>query len=113
LFGEQLYWLPSGNGRLSNADLVGLKTPRPGLHLGTVRKGRFEPSHALALTLDPQNVKLVHDVTADSADVVAYLRGETLMVESADRLHGWTLITVDGLAIGWGKASSGMIKNHY
>ena len=27
--------------------------------------------------------------------------------------NGWTLITVDGYSIGWGKAVKGQIKNHY
>ena len=29
---------------------------RPGLHLGTLKKNRFEPSHALALALRPDQV---------------------------------------------------------
>ena len=30
-----------------------------------------------------------------------------------DVSDGWTLITVDGYSIGWGKAVKGQIKNHY
>lgn len=43
-FGEQLYLAPA-----ETPSLRGLKVLRPGLHLGTVKKNRFEPSHALAL----------------------------------------------------------------
>ena len=32
-------------------DLAGLKIVRPGLHMGTMKKNRFEPSHALALSM--------------------------------------------------------------
>ena len=32
---------------------------------------------------------------------------------NADVSDGWTLITVDGYSIGWGKAVKGQIKNHY
>jgi NOL1/NOP2/fmu family ribosome biogenesis protein len=39
-----------------------------------------------------------------------YLRGEEL---DADVEKGWILITVNGLSLGWGKASQGRIKNHY
>ena len=47
MFGEQLYAMPE------IADLKGLKVLRAGLHLGTLRKGRFEPSHALPWRLKP------------------------------------------------------------
>ena len=43
MFGDQLYLLPG-----EMPDLKGLKVLRPGLHMGTVKKNRFEPSHALA-----------------------------------------------------------------
>jgi NOL1/NOP2/fmu family ribosome biogenesis protein len=26
--------------------------------------------------------------------------------------RGWTLVTTDGLPLGWGKASGGQLKNH-
>jgi len=111
LFGEQLYWLPTGSGMLNSAMLTGLKTPRPGLHLGTVRKNRFEPSHALALAIRREDALVSVDYAADSVEAAAYWRGETLSVP-AD-LKGWTLVTVDGFPLGWGKASGGMLKNHY
>jgi len=111
LFGEQLYLLPSGGSKLSSAMLGGLKTPRPGLHLGTVRKNRFEPSHALALAMRREDAALSLDYAADSAEIAAYWRGETLQVPV--ELKGWVLVTVDGFPLGWGKASSGVLKNHY
>ena len=46
LFGENLYLVPE-----QMPDLKGLRVLRPGLHLGTAKKDRFEPSHALALFL--------------------------------------------------------------
>ena len=48
LFGEQLYALHG-----DCPDLSGLTVMRAGLHLGTIKKGRFEPSHALALAITP------------------------------------------------------------
>lgn len=45
-FGDQLYLAPKGM-----PSVKGLKVLRPGLHLGTVKKNRMEPSHALALAL--------------------------------------------------------------
>ena len=28
-------------------------------------------------------------------------------------VSGWCVVSVDGLVIGWGKGSGGVIKNHY
>ncbi len=73
LYGEQLYLLPEEIGRLD-----GLKILRPGLHLGTVRKGRFEPSHALALYSSARSVIRRCDLSGSGREILAYLRGETV-----------------------------------
>lgn len=104
-FGEQLYLAPE-----NMPSTKGLKVLRPGLHLGTMKKNWFEPSHALALALRPEDVLHSHDMTGNSQDVRAYLNGQTLQ---ADGEKGWYLMTVDGYSIGWGKLAGGMIKNHY
>ena len=44
LFGQSLYWVPE-----EMPELARLKVLRPGLELGEIKKGRFEPAHALAL----------------------------------------------------------------
>ena len=105
MYGEQLYVTPKGA-----PSLAGLKVLRPGLHLGTVRKGRFEPSHALALTLSASQASHVWNLPADSPQMEAYLTGAALTAEGE---KGWYLITVDGYAIGWGKLSGNTMKNHY
>ena len=89
----------------------GLKVLRPGLHLGTFKKNRFEPAHALALYLRPEHVKRQADLPCLSQEAERYLRGEALMVGGAE--DGWTLVTVDGYSLGWGKAAKGVLKNHY
>ena len=104
-FGEQLYLIPEGM-----PEWKGYKVLRPGLHLGTMKKNRFEPSHALALTLKPADVKNTFMVPADSREIRAYLNGQTLNAEGE---KGWYLMTVDGYSIGWGKLAGGVIKNHY
>lgn len=91
-------------------DLSGLHVLRTGLQLGEVRKGRFEPAHALALALGPGQARQVHNLAADSDAVHAYLRGEAL---PASGESGWTLMTMDGFPLGWAKASGGLLKNHY
>ena len=104
-FGDQLYRMPEGMPSIRN-----LKVLRPGLHLGTLKKNRFEPSHALALALRPDQVKHVCNLESDDPQVKAYLNGQTL---NMDGEKGWYLVTVDGYSIGWGKLAGGILKNHY
>jgi len=103
--GEWLYQPPAGS-----APLAGLHVLRAGLQLGRARNDRFEPAHALALTLRPALVRQTCDLPADSPATLAYLRGETL---PASGQKGWTLVTVDGFPLGWARAADGVLKNHY
>lgn len=105
LFGEQLYLIPQGMPALH-----GLKVMRPGLHLGTVKKDRFEPSHALALYLREQDVKHVMPLQSSMTEVSAFINGQTLQYEGE---KGWYLISVDGYSLGWGKLAGTIMKNHY
>ena len=105
LFGEQLYAVPE-----NMPSLKGLKVLRPGLHLGTIKKKRFEPSHALALSLKKEEVLRSWNLESGSREVKQYLSGQTF---NADGEKGWYLILVDGYSIGWGKLAGGIMKNHY
>lgn len=104
-FGSNLYLVPAGM-----VSFQGLKTERPGLHLGVKKKGRFEPSHALALAIKPAAVKRSVNFSADSPEIAGFLRGMTLPAED---MQGWCLVTADGYSLGWGKAGGGICKNHY
>lgn len=104
-FGDQIYLLPEGM-----PSLHGLKVLRPGLHLGTLKKERFEPSHALALFLKPQQAKRVMNLSAKEPQAAAFIQGQTLNYEGE---KGWYLVTVDGYSLGWGKLAGQVMKNHY
>lgn len=104
-FGDQLYLAPE-----ETPELRGLKVLRPGLHLGTFKKNRFEPSHALALSLSPGEVKYRYDFSSEGEGIHAYLTGQTFPAEGE---KGWYLITVDSYSIGWGKLTGNIMKNHY
>ncbi|AIQ57779.1 RsmB/NOP family class I SAM-dependent RNA methyltransferase [Paenibacillus borealis] len=111
LFGESLYLLPETfNERLHSGILDGLKVPRAGLHIAHLKKNRIEPAHALAMALRPDQAARNYNMPAGGPEIQAWLRGESLPVPAS--LHGWTLVSVDGLSVGWGKASSGQLKNH-
>lgn len=88
--------------------LLGVPLVRSGLWLGTLHPGRFTPSHALALHLSPDRCRLTEPLDAESA--ARYLAGEPLTRSGEP---GWVLMTFDGFALGWGKRSGDVIKNHY
>ncbi|MBQ8797132.1 MAG: RsmB/NOP family class I SAM-dependent RNA methyltransferase [Oscillospiraceae bacterium] len=102
LFGRSLYWAPT-----EMPDLRGVKVLRPGLELGEVKKDRFEPAHALALWL--RETAVTQNLSADSAEICAYMHGETIPTDHS----GWCLVQVDGYSIGWGKGDGKILKNHY
>ena len=76
----------------------------------TIKKNRFEPSHALALALSPSEVKHVSFLSLSDMTVASYLNGQTFPAEGE---KGWYLICVDGFSLGWGKLAGGIMKNHY
>lgn len=104
-FGENIYLAPE-----ELPCLKGLKVLRPGLQLGTCKKNRFEPSHALALALNPEEVVHVYHLSSEDSVCAAYLNGQTFPAEGE---KGWYLICVDGFSLGWGKLAGGTMKNHY
>ena len=101
-FGQSLYWAP-----MELPELNRLKVLRPGLELGTERKGRFEPAHALALWL--KTCAVTESFPPESPEMKAYLHGD--VVPSGKK--GWCLIQAGGYAIGWGKGDGSVLKNHY
>lgn len=102
-FGDQLYLVPE-----KTPSLKGLKVLRPGLHLGTLKKNRFEPAHGLALALSPREVTYSMDLSIENA--ARYLTGQTFGAEGE---KGWYLITTGGYSLGWGKLAGNLMKNHY
>lgn len=101
-FGQSLYWAP-----MELPELNRLKVLRPGLELGTERKGRFEPAHALALWL--KACAAAESFPPESPEMKAYLHGD--VVPSGKK--GWCLVRAGGYAIGWGKGDGTVLKNHY
>lgn len=105
-FGENLYLLPE-----QAPDLKGLKVLRPGLHLGSFKKNRFEPAHALSHALKPSECRHVLNFSVEDKEVERFLRGET--IEGMADEKGWYLVCTEGLPLGFAKYSNGMFKNHY
>ena len=72
-----------------------------------MKKGRFEPDHALALWLGKAAPSV--SFPADSMEVKAYMHGETV----AAKQKGWCVFCVDGFGLGWAKGDGNILKNHY
>ena len=104
LMGSHLYLLPK-----ETPDLHGLRVIHWGWWLGTARKNRFEPSHALAVGLQTADVRAMLPLSSTDERLAAYLRGEVLASPGND---GWVLITVDEFPLGWGKRVQGRLKPH-
>lgn len=103
LFGDNLYLLPQ------YVDIDKLKVLRCGLHLGEVKRNRFEPSHALSHAFDEGVYINKVETLQDSDEIKKYMHGETL---SSD-VSGWCVIKTEKYIVGWGKGSNGIVKNHY
>ena len=98
-FGDKLFMMPKP------VDIDKIKTLSAGLFLGVCKKGRFEPSHALCLALSAKEFKN----TFETDEPEKFFRGETMPCDK----KGWTAVLYNGFPIGWGKASDGILKNHF
>ena len=105
--GGSLWALPEGLSDLSRLD--GLRVLRTGLLLAHAEGRRAEPDHALAMALTP--CEAARTAELDEAQALAYQAGETL--ELGDLEPGYTLLTLRGVSLGFGKQAGGVMKNHY
>jgi NOL1/NOP2/sun family putative RNA methylase len=103
---DKLYLCPK---ELPFAAKTGLRSPSPGLYLGEMKKNRFQPSQALAMSLSKSQVKRTVDFEVTTPESLKYLRGDTIMQGSPNK--GWTLITIDDHPVGWAKQTGDHLKN--
>lgn len=110
IHGERVYYMPE-----SLPDLRGLRFLRTGLLLGELKKNRFEPSQAFAMSLKKEEYSQIIDLRVDDIRITRYLKGETLEVDDLvpAKAKGWYLVCVDGYPLGWGKIGGGILKNKY
>ncbi|MCC8137426.1 MAG: RsmB/NOP family class I SAM-dependent RNA methyltransferase [Clostridiales bacterium] len=100
----------------------GIRYLRTGLLLGTWKRGRFEPSQALAMALDASSFDTVLDLPCEDERLMRYLKGETLELKEEESAalkrtlssgDKTVLICVDGRGLGWGKLADGSIRNRF
>ena len=91
--------------------ISGIRIIQNGTIAGEIKR-EFEPSCQFALVMKNGGYKNVLDFKADDINVIKYLKGETLNIDT--ELKGWILITVDGYPLGWCKGNGkGLLKNKY
>lgn len=110
IVGEKVYYLPE-----ITKDMKKLRLLRNGLLLGELKKNRFEPSQAFAMSLKKDEFVQSINFSAEDIRVVKYLKGETLEVEDKVTLKdkGWYLVCVDGYSLGFAKITNTRLKNKY
>ena len=106
----ELYLLP-----VPPEALPSLRFLRTGLHLGTMKKERFEPSQALAMYLKKEEFASAVDFSLEDIRTVKYLKGETVTTEGTgcSGEDGWCLVCTDGWPLGFAKKSRETLKNKY
>ena len=105
--GESLWALPEGLDDISR--LSGLRVLRTGLLLAHAEGRRAEPDHALAMALRPDEAARTAALTEQQA--LLYQAGEALNLGELE--PGYTLLTLHGVSLGFGKQAGGVMKNHY
>ena len=78
-----------------------------GIYAGDLLRGRFQPSHALAMAT---GLSWARRVTPQGEALARYLAGETLEVDAG--LPGWCRVETEGCPLGLGKGVNGTLKNH-
>lgn len=102
---DKLYYIPE-----CFPEVKGLRILRCGLYVGEIKKNRFEPSQAFAMSLSGNDYENTVNLSCDDIRVTKYLKGETIEAEGK---NGWALVLVDGYPLGWGKLNNGVLKNKY
>ena len=103
-YGDIVRLLPDG------MPAVSLPIMSAGVIVGTLAKNRLEPHHALFTSTPPAQCRRVEALTLTDPRTAAFLHGEEI---AADTEKGYTAVTVEGVACGFGKVSGGTLKNRY
>lgn len=103
--GDRIYIFPDMLPSLSSLGVI-----RCGVFVGEIKKNRIEPSHALFSSFEKKYFNRNLDLTLDDERISRFLRGEEV---DCDAKNGYTLLSVEGVSLGFGKCSNGRLKNKY
>ena len=104
--GNFLYILPEGLPSYKGFGIL-----RAGVQAFEIKGSRLEPCHHLFMASSPEAVRNRVNFSWNAPETAAFLRGEEIDVSSS--LKGWVGVSVEGVMLGFGKASGGKLKNRY
>ena len=104
-FGDQVRLLP-----YHLPDCNGLGVLSAGVAVATVCKNRLEPAHSVFVASKGIHCKQTVDLPLTASQLTAFLHGEEI---PCDGQNGWTAVCINGIPVGFGKASNGKLKNRY
>lgn len=96
-----------------NYNLINKNIPvlRAGIILGQLVKNRIEPHHSAFTAAKAKECVSSVDFDVNSPEIRAFLHGEEISVPQD--VKGYTAVCVNGITLGFGKASNGRLKNKY
>ncbi len=103
--GEQVRLLPSD---FPNCNGLGVLSA--GVAVATVCKNRLEPAHSIYVASQGADCKRQISLSLADPLLTAFLHGEEIPCGTQS---GWTAVCVEGVPVGFGKASNGKLKNRY
>lgn len=107
LVGEKIIILPENyNRNIKNTGII-----RAGVILGEIVKNRIEPHHSVFMAAQKNECRSAVDFDLNSDEIHKFLHGEEIAVPS--EVKGYTAVCVNGMTVGFGKASNGRLKNKY
>lgn len=92
-------------------DFSGLNILRAGVKLGDIKGDRIEPHHNLATSLTPAEFKRRLKLKLSDELTARYISGEELELDRW--INGYSVVSLEGVTLGLGKAVDGRFKNKY
>lgn len=105
MIGDKVYLWPNGLPETGGTGVI-----RAGVLMGELKKNRFEPAHAMFMALPVNSFQRVLDLSLEDPRTEAFLKGYEIDCETGS---GYTAVAVCGITLGFGKCSSGRLKNKY
>lgn len=111
--GDKIYALTDALEELLsyNLDLKKLCVIKMGVEVLSNLGRRYEPQHNAFTACSKNSARNVINLDIKDERLYKFLHGEEIKVDSS--LKGYTLVTVENISLGYGKASGGNLKNKY
>jgi NOL1/NOP2/fmu family ribosome biogenesis protein len=105
-------WLAIGREHKESLNILhrSLYIKKSGVRIGMIAGKDLIPDHELALSTIV-NKDAITETPLTYEQAIAYLRKDNLIIDTATK--GWSLMTYQGLALGWAKLLPNRINNYY